>query len=77
MTNEEIKTPSYMYIIGIVIILITILYFYKYKKNTANVESYKTQQVRDDPYDGYDVQSEIDKLLKKQDKYLENINSSN
>lgn len=41
--------------------------------NDNNKESYKTSQVRDDPYDEYDLENEIHKLVKKQEKYLEKI----
>ena len=41
----------------------------------SDSEGYKTQQVRADPYDEYDLDSEIKNLLSKQEKYLEKINT--
>ena len=45
------------------------------KEDTEDTEGYKPDQVRTDPYDEYDADSAIQKLLKKQEKYLEKINS--
>lgn len=42
--------------------------------DTESSEGYKPDRVRDDPYDEYDLESEIKKLLRKQEKYLEKIN---
>ena len=44
-------------------------------ESESDSEGYKTQQTRDDPYDEYDVETEIKKLLQKQEKYLEKINT--
>jgi len=38
-------------------------------------EGYKPDRVRSDPFDEYDLETEIKNLLKKQEKYLEKINS--
>lgn len=48
----------------------------KIKKNKEKKESYKPDRARSDPYDDYDLKSDINQLLKKQEDYLtKNVNS--
>lgn len=75
---EEANYPSqYKYYIVIalfVIFIIAVVIFLNTSETKNNTESYKPNVVRTDPYDDYDIETDIDKLLNKQEKYLNTLN---
>jgi len=76
------KKSLIIFFIAIFIIIILYINIATYNKNTVSKkindekikEGYKPHRVRTDPYDEYDLKTEIDELLNKQEKYLEKIN---
>lgn len=72
---------KYYIVIAIFFIFLVIVFILVNKSDnkttnttTTETEGYKPNVTRTDPYDEYDIESDIDKLLDKQEKYLNTIN---
>ena len=67
----------FIFIIIFILIIVNISSSNKVKQisSSDNIkEAYKPERTRTDPYDEYDLETEIDKLINKQEKYLSKIN---